>query len=187
MPSVCQLSRCFTFLWPIGVLLPLPLWSLLLPFLFSELVPVVRKKKSHIFAKSSEVNVHRIFAFLKHQDNRWNVCFEANSGIYTKTTGLRPVRVSVMEIICFLHGLQSGDGLCDLTWTASVGRWFHTLPKEGSQLASVCELWSKLAPTLFGGSFLSFSCSSGKRQMRSVTHDLSGLMEMINKDGTNCW
>lgn len=44
---------------------------------------------------------------------------------------------------------------------------FHTLPKEGSQLASVCELWSKLAPTLFGGSFLSFSCSSGKRQTRS--------------------
>lgn len=41
---------------------------------------------------------------------------------------------------------------------------FHTLPKEGSQLASVCELWSKLAPTLFGGSFFSFSCSSIKRK-----------------------
>lgn len=47
---------------------------------------------------------------------------------------------------------------------------FHTLPKEGSQLASVCELWSKLAPTLFGGSFLSFSCSSGKSEMSLYSH-----------------
>lgn len=46
---------------------------------------------------------------------------------------------------------------------------FHTLPKEGSQLASVCELWSKLAPTLFGGSFLSFSCCSGKKETFLMT------------------
>ena len=45
---------------------------------------------------------------------------------------------------------------------------FQTLPNEGSQLASVCELWSKLAPTLFGGSFLNFSCSSEKTQIRHV-------------------
>lgn len=42
---------------------------------------------------------------------------------------------------------------------------FHTRPKEGNQLASVCELWSKLAPTLFGGSFFSFSCSSEKKKI----------------------
>lgn len=40
---------------------------------------------------------------------------------------------------------------------------FHTRPKDGSQLASVCEPWSKFAPTRLGGSFLSFSCSSVKK------------------------
>lgn len=43
---------------------------------------------------------------------------------------------------------------------------FHTRPKDGSQLGSVCELWSKLAPTRFGGSFFSFSCSSAYRKER---------------------
>ncbi|CAB1316676.1 unnamed protein product, partial [Coregonus sp. 'balchen'] len=45
---------------------------------------------------------------------------------------------------------------------------FHTRPKEGSQLASVWELWSKLAPTRLGGSFFSFSCSSVWREMATM-------------------
>lgn len=45
---------------------------------------------------------------------------------------------------------------------------FHTRPKDGSQLASVCKLWSKFAPTRLGGSFLSFSCSSVEIQRRYI-------------------
>lgn len=37
---------------------------------------------------------------------------------------------------------------------------FQTRPKEGSQPALVLELWSKLAPTLSGGSFFNFCFSS---------------------------
>lgn len=41
---------------------------------------------------------------------------------------------------------------------------FQTLPKEGNQPALVLELWSKLAPTLSGGSFFSFCFSSVNRE-----------------------
>lgn len=75
---------------------------------------------------------------------------------------LRPVCVCVKYIQLYISLSEE----CSSHLDCQRRPLFHTLPKEGSQLASVCELWSKLAPTLFGGSFFSFSCSSGKRQMR---------------------
>lgn len=61
---------------------------------------------------------------------------------------------------------------------------FHTRPNEGSQLASVCELWSKFAPTLFGGSFFSFSCSPDKRKKNQAdlsTHKINPIFLSINQ------